>query len=105
MRQSRTASLLANVTSLISGGQLSVTVLGRNVTTQRTEEHQIKRSTHLCSNRHLQAEIDVIYTQVTCRLIGAQQYPVILMEWSDPVSRYFCDSLFWVSEPKQATKT
>ncbi|PHS26808.1 MAG: hypothetical protein COA83_01970 [Methylophaga sp.] len=22
-----------------------------------------------------------------------------------PVSRYFCDSLFWASEPKQAAKT
>ncbi len=23
----------------------------------------------------------------------------------NPVSRYFCDSLFWASEPKQAAKT
>ena len=44
MHKARRASLHALVTSLMSGASLSVTVLGRNIESQTTEKHQIKRS-------------------------------------------------------------
>jgi hypothetical protein len=71
------------VTSLISGGDCSVTGLGRNIDSQTTEKHQIKRSMRLCSNPHLQSDITVIYSRMAERLIGLQKRPIILVDWSD----------------------
>ncbi len=71
------------VTSLISGAHCSVTGLGRNIDSDTTEKHQIKRSMRLCSNPHLQCEIGTIYSIMAHRLIGNQQHPIILVDWSD----------------------
>uniref|UniRef100_UPI003D29DBF6 IS4 family transposase n=1 Tax=Methylophaga lonarensis TaxID=999151 RepID=UPI003D29DBF6 len=83
MHKVRRQSLKAMVTSLMSGASLSVTSLGRHILSQTTEKHQIKRSTRLCSNPHLQAETTAIYSHVALRLIGEQKRPVILVDWSD----------------------
>ena len=83
MHKIRRKSLSALVTSLISGAGLSVTSLGRNIESQTTEKHQIKRSTRLLSNHHLHGEITTIYAKLTQRLIAGQQHPVILVDWSD----------------------
>ncbi|MDQ7073553.1 MAG: IS4 family transposase [Gammaproteobacteria bacterium] len=83
MHKVRRASLEAMVTSLLSGAHCSVTSLGRNITSKTTEKHQIKRSMRLCSNPHLQCEIGTIYAFMAHRVIGNQQYPIILVDWSD----------------------
>lgn len=83
MHKVRRQSLKAMVTSLMSGASLSVTSLGRHIHSQTIEKHQIKRSTRLCSNPHLQAETAAIYSHVALRLIGQQQHPIILVDWSD----------------------
>lgn len=82
MHKVRRASLSAMVTSLMSGGQCSVTGLGRNIDSKTSEKHQIKRSMRLCSNPHLHNEIASIYSLMANRLIGYQQ-PIILVDWSD----------------------
>jgi len=83
MHKVRRVSLNAMVTSLISGAQCSVTGLGRNIDSKTSEKHQIKRSMRLCSNPHLQYEISAIYSLTAQRLIGHQQRPIILVDWSD----------------------
>lgn len=83
MHKVRRASLNAALTSLLSGSQLSVTSLGRNIDSKTTEKHQIKRSMRLCSNPHLYHEIDAIYSSMTTRLIDQQKQPIILVDWSD----------------------
>lgn len=83
MHKIRRKSLKALVISLISGADLSVTSLGRNINSKTTEKHQIKRSTRLCSNQHLHHEIKHIYSKLSLRLIGHQKHPVILVDWSD----------------------
>ncbi|NOQ79361.1 MAG: IS4 family transposase [Gammaproteobacteria bacterium] len=83
MHKIRRKSLNALVLSLISGADLSVTSLGRNINSKTTEKHQIKRSTRLCSNPHLHHEIKGIYSKLSLRLIGEQKHPVILVDWSD----------------------
>ncbi len=83
MHKVRRTSLNAMVTSLISGAQCSVTGLGRNIDSQTTEKHQIKRSMRLCSNPHLQCEISTIYTLMARRIIGEHKQPIILVDWSD----------------------
>ena len=83
MHKKRRQSVNAMVTSLMSGASLSVTSLGRHITSQTTEKHQIKRSTRLCSNPHLHSEITAIYSRVALRLIGRQTQPIILVDWYD----------------------
>ncbi len=80
MHKIRRQSLKAMLTSLMSGASLSVTKLGRHINSHTTEKHQIKRSTRLCSNPHLQAEMAAIYSRVALRLIGDQQRLVILVD-------------------------
>lgn len=79
----RRKSLEAVITSLISGADLSVTSLGRNINSKTTEKHQIKRSSRLCSNIHLHHELSNIYSELCRRLIGNQKQPTILVDWSD----------------------
>lgn len=83
MHKIRRKSLNALVTSLISGAALSVTSLGRNITSSTSEKHKIKRSTRLLSNHHLHHELPQISANLCLRLIGNQKQPVILIDWSD----------------------
>lgn len=83
MHKVRRKSLEAMITSLISGANLSVTCLGRNINSGTTEKHQIKRSTRLCSNIHLHQELSGVYSKLCRRLIGDQKRPIILVDWSD----------------------
>jgi len=83
MHRVRRKSLNASVTSLISGATLSVTSLGRNIESDTTEKHQIKRSMRLCSNHHLHDEMSDIYLELCLKIIGRQHHPTILVDWSD----------------------
>ena len=83
MHQTRRTSLNAVITSLLSGAGLSVTSLGRNINSQTSEKHQIKRSMRLCSNPHLYSELGSIYSLMVNQLIGHQAQPIILVDWSD----------------------
>jgi len=83
MHKVRRKSLEASITSLISGADLSVTSLGRNIDSQTTEKHQIKRSDRLCKNIHLHQELSGVYSELCCQLIGNQKQPIILVDWSD----------------------
>jgi len=83
MHQVRRKSLNASVLSLMSGSALSVTSIGRNIESDTTEKHQIKRSMRLCSNHHLHDEMSNIYLELCLKLIGLQPHPVILVDWSD----------------------
>ena len=67
----------------MSGSDLTVTSLGRNIVSKTTEKHQIKRSMRLFSNPHLYSEIGAIYSVMATRLIGMQAQPLILVDWSD----------------------
>ena len=77
MHKVRRASLNAVLTSLLSGSQLSVTSLGRNIDSKTTEKHQIKRSMRLCSNSHLYHEVDAIYSSM------------VMINWSAKTACYF----------------
>lgn len=83
MHKIRRKSLQAMLSSLISGASLSVTSLGRHITSNTSEKHQIKRSMRLCSNPHLHSEIGTIYSMMAIRLLANQTQPVILVDWSD----------------------
>jgi hypothetical protein len=83
MHKVRRKSLTAMVTSLVSGADLQVTSLGRNIDSKTSEKHQIKRSSRLCSNPLLHKDVANIYANLSLRLIAQKKHPVILVDWSD----------------------
>jgi hypothetical protein len=91
MHKVRRTSLRGVLTSLLSGSNLSVTSLGRNIESKTTEKHQIKRSMRLCCNTHLYPELSTLYSSMATRLIGNKTTPIILVDWSDldPRQHYF----------------
>lgn len=87
MHSVRRESLGAVLSSLLSGSDLAVTSLGRNILSETTEKHQIKRCMRLCSNPRLYRDITSIYSRVAGRIITRQKHPIILVDWSDLDSR------------------
>jgi Transposase DDE domain len=83
MHQKRRTALAVNVMAALHGEVLTVTHLGRSITSQAKEKHCIKRADRLLSNRHLQAECLDLYAALTQSLIGMKQRPVIIVDWSD----------------------
>jgi len=47
------------------------------------EKHNIKRADRLLSNPHLQSEREAMYRVLAQRLVGQQEHPVLLVDWSD----------------------
>lgn len=78
MHKVRRASPRAVLSSVLSGSQLSITAIGRNIDSKTSEKHQIKRSMRLVSNTHLYHEIRAIYSALAMRVVGQQTHPVIL---------------------------
>ena len=72
------------------GGKLSVTGLGRAIRSNARMKHNIKRADRLCSNHHLQSEREEIYKRVSRQIIGTNQQPIILVDWSDIDARREC---------------
>lgn len=83
MHKARRLSLFAAVESAMNGGPLSVTGLGRNLSSQTAEKHQIKRVDRLCSNSKLHQEIEFVYCGMVTLLAGRLRRPVIHVDWSD----------------------
>ncbi len=79
----RRTALFVNVTAALHGEVLTVTHLGRSITSEAKEKHCIKRADRLLSNRRLQCERRDIYAALTQVLIGGKQRPVIIIDWSD----------------------
>jgi hypothetical protein len=83
MHKMRRTALFVNVMAALRGEVLTVTHLGRSITSKAKEKHCIKRADRLLSNRRLQGERVGIYTALTRQLIGSKQRPVIIVDWSD----------------------
>ncbi len=83
MHKMRRLSLFFAIESSMNGGSLSVTGLGRNISSKAKEKHQIKRVDRLCSNPKLHQEIDFIYASMAFLLAGRLHRPVIHIDWSD----------------------
>ncbi|GAD90023.1 hypothetical protein VHA01S_031_00360 [Vibrio halioticoli NBRC 102217] len=83
MHKMRCLSLFSAVESVMNGGALSVTGLGRNITSKAGEKHQIKRVDRLCSNTKLHQEIGTTYCGMAALLAGQLRNPVIHVDWSD----------------------
>lgn len=83
MHKTRREAVKAAVLSVITGQELSVTGIGRNMQSSAKEKHCIKRSDRLVSNGHLSVERASIYELCSQLIIGRCKRPVILVDWSD----------------------
>jgi len=80
----RLNALAAAVTSSITGRQVTVTGLGRNLKSYSSTDtkHDIKRMDRLIGNKHLHGERKDIYQYLARLLIGQQKHPVLIVDWS-----------------------
>ncbi len=84
MHDMRLKALIAGVTSALTEHQLTVTGLGRNLKSysKTHTKHDIKRMDRLIGNSHLHSERKDIYQHLSMQLIGTQQHPVLIADWS-----------------------
>jgi hypothetical protein len=83
MHKARRTALFVNVMAALRGEVLTVTHLGRSITSEAKEKHCIKRADRLLSNRRLHHERRTSYASLTQWFIGNKQRPVIIVDWSD----------------------
>lgn len=83
MHKTRRTALAVTVMAALRDQSLTVTHLGRAIRSEAKEKHCIKRADRLLSNCHLHAERVGIYASITQQLIGNQQRPTIVVDWSD----------------------
>jgi hypothetical protein len=76
-------ALLTLTKALITGKKLSVTGLGRAICNTTHTKHNIKRADRLIGNAAMNLDRPLIYQVMTKLIIGQQQRPTILIDWSD----------------------
>ena len=82
IHNSRFSSLLCAVEAALAGQTTSVTGLGRSSTRDITEKASIKQMDRLIGNPIMHSEAPIIYQAMTHWLIGQEDRPVILVDWS-----------------------
>jgi len=88
MHKARRNCLKTILKSLLFGADLTVTSLGRNISSLTSEKHQIKRSARLLGNYHLHHELPSIYRELSLKLVRNLSRPIILVDWSDLDERH-----------------
>ncbi|MEN8171110.1 MAG: IS4 family transposase [Pseudomonadota bacterium] len=83
IHKTRLTALEECLLAAIDGRRLSVTGIGRSISSGAKEKHCIKRADRLLSNPHLAAEREDIYQAMIMLMIGGVQRPVVLVDWSD----------------------
>jgi hypothetical protein len=86
IHQYRLDSLIACCEALLVGQRLTVTDIGRSISSDTSAKHNIKRADRLLGNHHLHAEAFSLYASIAQVLVGAARAPVILIDWSDLTS-------------------
>jgi hypothetical protein len=81
--QARVVALMRVVESLLSGGKLSLTQLGRYRAGTAYVKHHIKAVDRLLGNHHLHAEREGIYRALSARVLAGIARPVIVVDWAD----------------------
>jgi len=83
IHKKRWAALMAVVTALIMGKKLTVTGLGRSIKNTVYTKHNIKRADRLIGNAFLNQASTTILRAMATHIIGKEEHPVVLVDWSD----------------------
>lgn len=78
----RLTALFTVVRALLDNGKLTVTGLGRALSTNIKVKYNIKRVDRLASNLHLHSERERIYQATSTLMIGNTKHPLIIIDWS-----------------------
>lgn len=78
----RMAALFDTVTAVVNGAPLSLSGLGRALSSPAKVKHLIKKVDRLLGNPHLQAERFSIYQAVARPFLRQEREPVVLVDWS-----------------------
>lgn len=82
MHRTRLAAVHAAVVAVIVGRKLAVSAMGRAFWGVTTAKHSIKRFDRLLSNRHLLAEVPMLFQALAARLIRPKRRLVISVDWT-----------------------
>ena len=83
IHQKRLSTLLLATQSLLHNQRLSLTQLGRSLTTRSIVKHNIKRIDRLLGNIHLISERKSLYQFMCSELLKNNERPIIIVDWSD----------------------
>ena len=82
IHKTRLLALYQTVLSLIDNGQLTLTLLGRNMQGRSRVKHKIKKVDRLLGNKNLYNEQFLIYKNLSQRLFKHLTDAVIIVDWS-----------------------
>jgi hypothetical protein len=82
IHSARKTSVFWAVLSLLWGGHLSLTGLGRSARGKALTKHNIKRIDRLLGNALLHKELSVFYRAIAALVIGGKKRPVIIVDWT-----------------------
>lgn len=82
IHKKRLASLFDIVGTAMQTQYVTLTGLGRRLTSSAKIKHKIKKVDRLLGNKHLQQERVEIYKQLSRKLIGNRTTPNIIVDWS-----------------------
>lgn len=82
IHQKRLNTLNDLVEGLLLNKKLSVTELGRGIQTEASERSAIRRSDRFIGNNNIHTELPAIFKTQARMLIGNQQNPIIIVDWS-----------------------
>jgi hypothetical protein len=83
LHRKRLASLCDATQAAVSGAALTLSDLGRGLSTQVSMKHNIKRIDRLLGNAALHQEVPQIYAALAHQHLAKVNNPVIIMDWSD----------------------
>lgn len=78
----RLAAVFWAVRSLMVGGRLSLTAIGRFGAIHSMPKHAIKRADRLLGNKKLHAELPAFFRCQAELVIGSKRRPVVLIDWT-----------------------
>ncbi|KZN58054.1 hypothetical protein [Pseudoalteromonas luteoviolacea] len=81
MHKARFNTLFASVKSLLRCQQCTLTSIGRNLDSKKTEKHDIKRIDRLFSNHERLRRSTSVYVSLS-RFVVTEKHSVILVDWS-----------------------
>jgi hypothetical protein len=83
IHQKRLSILILATRALLEGQRLSLTQLGRRLTSKALVKHSIKRIDRLLGNPNMQRERSDIYGFMVNELLKGNQQPLIIVDWSE----------------------
>lgn len=82
IHKSRMNSVFWAVHSLLIGGRLALTAIGRSARGKTYPKHCIKRADRLLGNRLLHKESDYFYRAIARMMIGNRRRPLVIIDWT-----------------------